>query len=104
MTWTGRFNASQGAISFSVLRATPDDALDMIVETLISREHQEPAMANWRLRLTDGGFRVIDLLVEGTSMAIAYREEFTSVIAQNGGKLQGLLEVLQNKVTQMQPM
>jgi len=57
----------------------------------------------WRLRTAEGGFRIVDLIVEGTSMQFQYRDEYAAVINQGGGKIDGLIEALRQKVAQLTP-
>ncbi|MEK9685304.1 MAG: ABC transporter substrate-binding protein [Rhodospirillaceae bacterium] len=52
---------------------------------------------HWRVR-NDGGYQIIDVLVEGISMALTQRNEFASIISQNGGKVDGLLIALRKKI------
>jgi len=41
--------------------------------------------------------KIVDVLVEGVSMAITQRDEFSAIISQNGGKVDGLLAALRKK-------
>jgi ABC-type transporter MlaC component len=43
------------------------------------------------------------VVVEGVSMAVTHRSEFSSVIAGRGGSVSGLLEVLREKTPQPEP-
>ena len=102
LTWSSRFRDAADTVTFQVVDAKPDVDQGILVESHIVREKQEPVSVLWRLRTTDGSYRVIDLIVEGTSMLFEYREEYASVINQNGGKVEGLIEALRKKVTQLQ--
>jgi phospholipid transport system substrate-binding protein len=68
-----------------------------IGDSVLVRAGQEPIPVLWRLRQTDSGLKIIDLLIEGTSMIVTYREEYASVIGQSGGNIDGLLDVLRKK-------
>lgn len=73
---------------------------DIIVETRIVRPVGPSVPADWRVRPnTDGGYRVIDVLIEGVSMAVTQRSEFASVAQRDG--VDGLIEVLQARVTRL---
>ena len=50
----------------------------------------------WRVR-GNSAYKVIDVVVEGVSMAITQRDEFSAIINQNGGKVEGLLVALRKK-------
>ena len=44
------------------------------------------------------GWRIIDLIVDGVSLALTQRSEFISVIKSNGGKIEKLIQRLR-KIT-----
>ena len=45
--------------------------------------------------------KIIDLKIEGVSMILAQREEFTGFISRNGGKLQALIDVLKTRIQKL---
>jgi len=57
-----------------------------------------PIKVDWRVRHDDGGFKIIDVTVEGVSLALTQREEFAAVIGRNGGTIEGLNKALQDKL------
>lgn len=71
-----------------------------IVSSRILRPQGEAYQVEWRLRHGREGWRIIDVIVEGVSMAVTHRSEFSSVIASRGGTVGGLLEVLRSKTAQ----
>jgi phospholipid transport system substrate-binding protein len=101
LTWSTRFKDAANTVTLEVLEAKPDVDNGLLVESRIVREKQEPVSVIWRLRNTDGGFRIIDLVIEGTSMIFTYRDEYASVITQNGGNVQALIDLLRKKVAQL---
>ncbi|MGF1593650.1 MAG: phospholipid-binding protein MlaC [Kiloniellaceae bacterium] len=68
------------------------------IDSRIDRTEGEPVRVSWRVRLTDGEFKILDIVAEGVSMAITLRSEYGSVLRQNGGKLPPLTEALREKV------
>ncbi len=52
---------------------------------------------DWRVRQVGGGYKVVDILVEGVSMALTQRSDFASVIQRGGGDIEVLLEQLRQK-------
>ena len=52
---------------------------------------------NWRMRDKGNRFQIFDVMVEGISMAITLRSEYSSVI-KNAGGLGGLIELLREKL------
>jgi phospholipid transport system substrate-binding protein len=96
-TWANRFKDASDNITVAINGVKPDGEDGAIVDSSILRAGQEPIPVLWRLRQSDGGLKIIDLLIEGTSMIVTYREEYASVINQSGGKIDGLLDVLRQK-------
>ena len=84
---------------FDVVGAKPIENGDVLVETRIRRRGAKPINAGWRMRERDGRFVVIDLLVEGLSLAQTQRQEFASFLRSNGGRIEELVSVLKKKVT-----
>jgi len=85
--------------SFEVVGATAAENGDVLVETRIGRGDAEPVTTAWRMRDRDGRFIVIDLVVEGVSMARTQRQEFASILRSNGGRVEDLITVLKEKMT-----
>lgn len=61
-----------------------------------------PIRVEWRLREDHGQLRVIDLIIEGISMALSQRSEFSSLISSNGGDLTVLLARLRDVASTIQ--
>jgi len=72
---------------------------DTVVRTRIDRPAGPPIDADWRVRQSDIGFRIIDVEVAGVSMAITQRAEFDSLVQRNG--IDGLIEVLRAKTSRL---
>ncbi|MFQ5346399.1 MAG: phospholipid-binding protein MlaC [Rhodothalassiaceae bacterium] len=70
----------------------PAGSRDIFVRTTLIRPGGEPIAADWRVRKIGDGFKIVDVKVEGISMAITQRDEFASIIAREG--FDGLLDVL----------
>ena len=68
----------------------------VVTSTYIDAEGRE-VKTDWRLLERDGGYKVFDVVVEGVSMAITLRSEYSSVIKNQGG-LPGLVVLLQDKL------
>jgi len=56
-----------------------------------------PAKVDWRVRKGDQGFKIVDVDVEGVSMIVTQREQFSTVIQRQGGVV-GLNKMLQDKL------
>jgi phospholipid transport system substrate-binding protein len=86
---------------FMVVGGRPDDDKDVIVNSLIERSDGPPVKIDWRVRIGAAAPRIIDVIVEGASMAIAQRSEFASVIQNGNGEVAALLTLLRDKTKGM---
>jgi len=68
-----------------------------IIASEVQRPKAESIAIDWRLRYKNGDWRIVDIAVEGISMAITQRSEFYAVISNNGGQVEGLLQKLREK-------
>ena len=55
----------------------------------------------WRLRPTAGQMKVRDVLIENISMAQTQRREFAAVLQQRGGKAEGLIAAIREKIADL---
>jgi phospholipid transport system substrate-binding protein len=84
-TWARRFSEYNGQ-TLKVESTAPDGEDGQIVNSRIVGKNSSDSFAvAWRLRKREDGFRVVDVIVEGVSMAITYRQEYASIMAQQGG-------------------
>lgn len=56
-----------------------------------------PVRIEWRLTGPDNAPKIIDVVVEGVSMAVTHRSDFGSIIQNNGGKVEALLTSLKKR-------
>jgi phospholipid transport system substrate-binding protein len=78
---------------FEIGRAKPVGKADMMVDSRIVGLEGPPVVVNWRVRVINEQYKVIDVSVEGVSMILTKRSEFSSVIKNKG--FDGLLNALQ---------
>lgn len=58
---------------------------DVIVRTQFERDGESPVLVDWRIRkLRSGEHKAIDIIVQGVSIMLVKREEFSSFVASNG--------------------
>lgn len=62
----------------------------------------EKLRVDWRLGSKDETFKVVDVVVEGTSMSQTLRSDFYSTIKREDGKVEGLLKALRQKTDNLQ--
>ncbi|RAU22840.1 ABC transporter [Paramagnetospirillum kuznetsovii] len=100
LTWSTRFKDYGGDLRHSVVNVSRDEDR-VLVDSKVERQSQQPIALQWRLKQSDAGLRVVDLVVEGSSMVITYRAEYASVIQSNGGKVEGLLAAMRTKLAEL---
>ena len=77
---------------FQILGSAPAGERDTLVRSKVFPAEGPPVALDWRLRATDAGPLIIDLIVEGASLLVSQRSEFAAVIERQ--KLDGLLAEL----------
>jgi phospholipid transport system substrate-binding protein len=85
--------------SFDIVGAEAIGKSDFLVTTNLRRKSGPSFKAGWRVRLIDGKHKIIDVIVEGISMAVTQRQEFASVLKRDG--VERLLQILSAKVGRM---
>ena len=96
-TYARRLGA-YGNETFTITSSRPLGSRDAIVDTQIQQQSGgQPITAGWRVRDTDNKYKIIDVVVEGVSMAATQRSEFESIVQRQG--ISGLIETLRAKVS-----
>ncbi|MDA1323768.1 MAG: ABC transporter substrate-binding protein [Proteobacteria bacterium] len=84
--------------NLKVISETPlKNKIDILVNTRVERPSGPPINITWRVRSRDQSRQIVDIMVEGISLALTQRQQFASVVSQHG--LQGLLETLRARTT-----
>ena len=94
-----RFSLYSGE-TFTMTGTRADTGADSIVSTQIVRPNGPPVNVDWRVRKQADGksFKIVDVIVEGVSMSVTQRAEYSSVIQRGGGNLESLLKMMRDKV------
>lgn len=71
--------------------ARAEGAADVLVTSYITSPDSPDVKLDWRVRHKDGGYKIIDIMVEGVSMALTQRSDYSSVIQRGGGDVEVLL-------------
>lgn len=101
-TWSKRFNEFKGK-SFIFKGTTPSSSKGQIfVNSVVPMDQGEPAKVLWRVREKAGDFKIVDIVIEGVSLAQASRSEYTTFIKNNPGGLDALIKDLNAKLKQQQ--
>ena len=99
-TYSRRFAEFPGAQFKVVSVSKPNEDGDQIVSIDGTIPAKSPVRLDARVRPTDGRFKIIDIALEGVSMAITQRDEFGAVIQRGGGQMNALLANLREKTSQ----
>ena len=77
-----------------VTGARAADDSNTMVQSRFVRPAAAPIEIVWQVREADGGYLVIDSVVEGVSLVRVLREEVTSVVRNNGGEVAKLIDIM----------
>ncbi len=102
LTYSGMFAAYSGQ-KLVVKRTvgTPTDRYAMVISEIRSSGGAQPVRLDWQVRVKDENYAVVDVRVEGVSMAIAQRAEFTAFLDKNKGDMSTLLDEMRKRVAAM---
>ena len=79
-----------------------DGDADTVVRSEIVSSGFPDVRIDWRVRRTGDSYRIVDVTVEGVSLAITQRDEFAAVIRSSGGQIEGLLGALRGRTVEPQ--
>ncbi|UCH74977.1 MAG: ABC transporter substrate-binding protein [Rhodospirillales bacterium] len=102
LTYAQLFAAYEGHV-FAVNRqlGKAGDKYIMVVSELKEVNGSNTARLDWQLLVRPDGYAVVDIRVEGVSMAIAQRDDYTAFLDKNGGDIAALLEQLSRTVDKL---
>lgn len=87
-----------GRAKLNVLRSREVASGQEVVHSQIDFDERPPIKVDWLVRSgSSGGHKITDVVIEGVSMRITFRDEFASVIRQSRGRVAGLLAALRKK-------
>ncbi len=96
LTWADRFDGYAGkAFTFKSVRQDKNDFYVSSVLDVPNTENDVEII--WRISAKGDQLKLMDLVVEGVSMIMSYRNEYASVLQQSGGDLQTLINLLNQK-------
>jgi phospholipid transport system substrate-binding protein len=71
---------------------------DTVVDTTITRPGEAPADVGWAVDEIGGAPKIVDVIVAGTSLRVTTRNDYASVVINNGGQFSALLSAMQNQI------
>jgi phospholipid transport system substrate-binding protein len=96
-TYGDRLNFYSGE-NFRVKGVRQESEKDSIVSSEITHPDGSPATKiDWRVRNQNGKMAVIDVVVEGVSQSVTQRDEYSSIIQRDGGKMDGLIVLMRKQ-------
>ncbi|MDE2229980.1 MAG: ABC transporter substrate-binding protein [Alphaproteobacteria bacterium] len=97
-TYSARFKEYSGE-TIKVTGARSESATSYVVSSqLIHANGAPPTTIYWHVRKADDDMKIVDVEVEGVSMALTEREEIASVIQRSGGSVASLNQELQQRL------
>ncbi|HOO81236.1 MAG TPA: ABC transporter substrate-binding protein [Alphaproteobacteria bacterium] len=88
--YSARFSDYQGQ-EIEVVGSRKEGERDILVHSLLRQDGGPDVKVDWRVRNRSGAYQVIDVIVEGVSMAMTQRSDFSSVVQRGGGDVEALL-------------
>ena len=68
-----------------------------VIDSKLNQTNGQPINIQWEVRDMGGNPRITDVKIEGVSMVITRRTDFTSYIQNNGGKVEALIQELESR-------
>lgn len=90
--------ASYSGERLRIDRAQAVSDSDVMIQATVLGQQSPPWRMDWRVRDRGGGFKVVDVLIEGVSMVVTQRNEFNTVVQAQG--VDGLTEMLRERIRQ----
>ena len=96
-TYSSRFNEYSGEKLKLVNYENEKNPKIFLVHTILERQDAPVIKVDWRIGKKKDRFVILDIIIEGISLAITQRSEFVSVIDQNEGSIDQLISLLKEK-------
>jgi len=71
---------------------------DTVVDTTVTAPGKPAADVGWAVDEIDGQPKIVDVIIAGTSLRVTTRNDYASVITDNGGQVSALLEAMQGQI------
>jgi phospholipid transport system substrate-binding protein len=98
-TYSARFAQYSGEKIQVVGTRNEGPTTTVVVSQFVSPTGAPPAKVEWVVRKSgDSDYTVVDVSVEGVSMALTQRDEIAAVADRNGGTVDGLNRAMQDKI------
>ncbi len=101
VSYVDRFAAYTGEPLMIIKTLTQNDTNATVFTEIEQSGGTPPVHVDWRIARKESLYKVVDVVVEGTSMSSTLRSDFGSTIRQRGGKVSGLLAALREKTASL---
>ena len=91
VTYSRRFDEYSGDPDISLGRAIDAGRKGILVESPINVPNREPIAVEWLVSDRGGRVEIVDLVIEGISMAATQREEIGAMLDKRGGNVDELI-------------
>lgn len=91
-----RFSGETFAVEQVVKTRRPKDS--MVKTKIVPGSGGEALRVDFQVRKLGDKFKILDVRVEGVSMVLAQRDEFSAYIGNNGGKVESLIAALRKRL------
>lgn len=89
--------AAKTEIVVDSIATDKNDSNTLFVQSSLALSSGEVVAATWRISAKDDEYRILDVVIEGASMAITLRSEYGGIIKNDGGRLDNLIAMLRDK-------
>lgn len=93
---TGHLGEYRG-VGFTLGRTQPAEG-HVAVATVVTRPNTAPADVQWVVGEVDGQPKIVDVLIEGTSLRLTQRSDYASYLSRNGGSVQALIDAIRRQL------
>lgn len=91
--YIGRFKGYAGE-TLAIKPARRQNDSTIVPSSIVHADGSPPLPVDWTVQDSPSGLRIRDVSVSGVSMALTYRDEFSSVIERNNGQVGPLITAL----------
>jgi phospholipid transport system substrate-binding protein len=103
-TYASRFRSYSGQTIKVTGTRTESQISTVVMSQLVSPGNANPAKVDWRVRKEgDNSYKIIDVAVEGVSMALTQRDEIAAVADRAGGTIEALNKALEQRIASGEP-
>ncbi|MGH7032635.1 MAG: MlaC/ttg2D family ABC transporter substrate-binding protein [Stellaceae bacterium] len=100
-TYGARFRDYSGQTIKVTGTRKESDIATVVLSQFVNPNAPEPIKIEWHVRKESGGsYKVIDVSVEGISMALTQHDEIAAVADRNGGTTSGINKALEERLAQ----